>query len=144
VSAGVVARVGHLALPAQWRATLVTVNVLMITTGQFVAYLLDYLFTYVPGTWRWMLGVAALPALLQAAGLMFLPESPRWAAGGCIPGAGLAAQAGTATKAACWVGASQEVFPPPLAHVARVRSRALSALVGTGLRVPGAARKALR
>ena len=49
----------------------------MITTGQFVAYLVDFCFTYVPGTWRWMLGVAALPAILQAAGLLFLPESPR-------------------------------------------------------------------
>ena len=38
--------------PAEARATLVSVNVLMITSGQFVAYLADYLFTYVPGTWR--------------------------------------------------------------------------------------------
>ena len=52
-------------------------QVLMITTGQFVAYLVDFCFTFVPGTWRWMLGVAALPAVLQAAGLLFLPESPR-------------------------------------------------------------------
>ena len=49
----------------------------MITVGQFVAYAVDWGFTFVPGTWRWMLGVAALPALLQAAGLAFLPESPR-------------------------------------------------------------------
>ncbi|CAL8471078.1 g10620 [Coccomyxa elongata] len=64
--------------PANVRATLVTVNVLMITSGQFVAYLADYLFTFVPGTWRWMLGVAAVPAVLQMVGLCFLPESPRW------------------------------------------------------------------
>ncbi|BDA45323.1 probable inositol transporter 2 [Coccomyxa sp. Obi] len=64
--------------PADVRATLVTVNVLMITSGQFVAYLADYLFTFVPGTWRWMLGVAAVPAVLQMVGLCFLPESPRW------------------------------------------------------------------
>ena len=38
--------------PANVRATLVTVNVLMITTGQFVAYLTDFLCTYLPGTWR--------------------------------------------------------------------------------------------
>lgn len=38
--------------PQDVRATLVTVNVLMITTGQFVAYLVDYLCTFLPGTWR--------------------------------------------------------------------------------------------
>ena len=38
--------------PSNVRATLVTVNTLMITTGQFVAYLMDYLFTFAPGTWR--------------------------------------------------------------------------------------------
>jgi SP family myo-inositol transporter-like MFS transporter 13 len=38
--------------PPGSRASLVTVNVLMITSGQFVAYAADYGFTYVPGTWR--------------------------------------------------------------------------------------------
>eukprot|EP00891_Asterochloris_glomerata_P003905 jgi/Astpho2/3905/Aster-04413 len=62
------------------RATLVTLNVLMITMGQFSAYLVDWLCTFLPGNWRWMLGVAAVPAVLQAASLLFLPESPRWLA----------------------------------------------------------------
>ncbi|KAI3425038.1 hypothetical protein D9Q98_008416 [Chlorella vulgaris] len=68
-------------VPASRRAALVSVNVLMITGGQLVAYIADYGFSYAPGTWRWMLGVAALPSLLQLAALLRLPESPRWLAG---------------------------------------------------------------
>lgn len=66
--------------PSSMRAALVSANVLMITTGQFTAYLVNYCFTFVPGTWRWMLGVGALPALVQAVGLFMLPESPKWLA----------------------------------------------------------------
>ncbi|GMH42012.1 hypothetical protein BSKO_09931 [Bryopsis sp. KO-2023] len=64
--------------PASKRAMLVTANVLMITVGQFIAYVMNYFFTFVPGTWRWMLGVAALPSLIQVIGLSGLPESPNW------------------------------------------------------------------
>ena len=82
--------------PVTLRASLVTGNVLMITTGkahvlsgsnsglvlccsgQLVSYIVNYFFTYVPGTWRWMLGVAGVPALLQFVALCLLPESPRW------------------------------------------------------------------
>jgi MFS transporter, SP family, solute carrier family 2 (myo-inositol transporter), member 13 len=60
------------------RAELVTANVLMITAGQFVSYLVNYGFSHVSGTWRWMLGVAAVPALLQLVGLRLLPETPQW------------------------------------------------------------------
>lgn len=45
------------------------------------AHTADYAFSFAPGTWRWMLGIAALPALAQAAGLALLPESPKWLAG---------------------------------------------------------------
>jgi len=63
------------------RAALVSVNVLMITTGQFCSYLVNYLLSFAgKECWRFMLGVAAFPAVFQLLGMVFLPESPRWLA----------------------------------------------------------------
>ncbi|XP_057431864.1 inositol transporter 1-like isoform X1 [Lotus japonicus] len=64
--------------PSEIRGSLVSTNVLMITGGQFLSYLINLAFTEVPGTWRWMLGVAGLPAVIQFCVMLFLPESPRW------------------------------------------------------------------
>jgi SP family myo-inositol transporter-like MFS transporter 13 len=66
------------ASPARIRGALVSTNGLLITAGQFLSYLINLAFTKVSGTWRWMLGVAGLPALLQFALMLALPESPRW------------------------------------------------------------------
>ncbi|WOL11276.1 inositol transporter 1 [Canna indica] len=66
------------ASPSEIRGGLVGINVLMITGGQFLSYLVNLAFTEVPGTWRWMLGVAALPAIIQFFLMLSLPESPRW------------------------------------------------------------------
>ncbi|KZV52113.1 inositol transporter 1-like [Dorcoceras hygrometricum] len=66
------------ASPSEIRGGLVSTNVLMITGGQFLSYLVNLAFTEVQGTWRWMLGVSALPAALQFSLILFLPESPRW------------------------------------------------------------------
>ncbi|KAL3507132.1 hypothetical protein ACH5RR_032514 [Cinchona calisaya] len=66
------------ASPSEIRGGLVSTNVLMITGGQFLSYLVNLAFTEVPGTWRWMLGVSGVPAVIQFGLMLFLPESPRW------------------------------------------------------------------
>lgn len=66
------------ASPASIRGALVCINGLLITGGQFLSYLINLAFTQTPGTWRWMLGVAGIPALVQFILMLGLPESPRW------------------------------------------------------------------
>ncbi|XP_062088166.1 inositol transporter 4 isoform X2 [Humulus lupulus] len=64
--------------PARIRGALVSTNALLITGGQFLSYLINLAFTKAPGTWRWMLGVAGFPAMVQFVLMLSLPESPRW------------------------------------------------------------------
>ncbi|XP_051135008.1 inositol transporter 4-like [Andrographis paniculata] len=66
------------ASPARIRGALVSTNGLLITGGQFLAYLINLAFTKAPGTWRWMLGVAGVPSIVQFVLMLSLPESPRW------------------------------------------------------------------
>lgn len=66
------------ASPTKVRGALVSFNGLLITGGQFIAYLTNLAFTKVPHSWRWMLGVAGIPALVQFVLMFWLPESPRW------------------------------------------------------------------
>ncbi|KAJ8762053.1 hypothetical protein K2173_006655 [Erythroxylum novogranatense] len=66
------------ASPAKIRGALVSTNGFLITGGQFLSYLINLAFTKAPGTWRWMLGVAGIPALVQFFLMLILPESPRW------------------------------------------------------------------
>ena len=51
--------------PEELRGALVSIDVLLITTGQFVSYCVDAVFLHVPYNWRWMLGLSAVPAILQ-------------------------------------------------------------------------------
>lgn len=69
--------IGELA-PSAYRGRLVTMNVLLITGGQLVAYLVSSALTDVKDGWRWMMAISALPAILQLVTLPFLPESPRY------------------------------------------------------------------
>ena len=64
--------------PLRYRGMLVTINVALITLGQFISYGVDAALSAAPGNWRWMLGLSAVPALVQLLGMEFLPESPRW------------------------------------------------------------------
>ncbi|CAL9225672.1 unnamed protein product [Arabidopsis halleri] len=66
------------ASPARIRGALVSTNGLLITGGQFFSYLINLAFVHTPGTWRWMLGVAGIPAIVQFVLMLSLPESPRW------------------------------------------------------------------
>ncbi|MDQ6736503.1 MAG: sugar porter family MFS transporter [Gemmatimonadota bacterium] len=64
-------------VPARVRGALVAVNMLAITTGIVVAYLVDYAFSASHG-WRYMFGLAALPSIGLVIGMWWLPDSPRW------------------------------------------------------------------
>ena len=67
--------------PAEKRGAAVSLNQFCITFGILASYLVDYVFSDVGGTWRWMLGLGAVPGLMLGAGMAFMPESPRWLAG---------------------------------------------------------------
>ncbi len=65
--------------PAEKRGFLVTLNNVFITGGQMVASIVDGGFSYdLVNGWRYMLGLAGIPAVIQFVGFFFLPESPRW------------------------------------------------------------------
>ncbi|WP_241009423.1 sugar porter family MFS transporter [Gluconobacter kondonii] len=59
------------------RGAMVSTYQLMVTVGIFIAFLSDTYFSY-SGNWRWMFGVAGIPAVLFLIGVLFLPYSPRW------------------------------------------------------------------
>ncbi|WP_436739862.1 sugar porter family MFS transporter [Streptomyces sp. BBFR102] len=64
--------------PPAVRGRLLTLNQLMITLGILVAYLVNLAFS-AGEQWRGMFAVGAIPAaLLLAAALWLLPESPQW------------------------------------------------------------------
>jgi SP family myo-inositol transporter-like MFS transporter 13 len=68
--------------PPSHRGRLVVISVLFITFGQLVAYTIGLLLSppSLPQdtSWRLILGLGALPAVLQAALMILMPETPRW------------------------------------------------------------------
>ncbi|TKI03019.1 sugar porter family MFS transporter [Martelella alba] len=73
--------ISELARPNQ-RERLVTVNELMIVTGQFLAYsvnaIIVNLYPDMSHNWRIMLAIPALPGALLWLGMLMMPESPRF------------------------------------------------------------------
>jgi MFS transporter, SP family, galactose:H+ symporter len=67
--------------PARERGAIVSLNQLCITGGILVSYLVGFALADAVGGWRWMLALGALPGIILSAGMLFLPESPRWLAG---------------------------------------------------------------
>ncbi len=63
--------------PPKERGSLVSLNQLAITLGIVVSYLVDYSLSAIHG-WRYMLGLAAIPAIVLGLGMLPLPDTPRW------------------------------------------------------------------
>lgn len=74
----------------RWRGMVVGVNVGCVTVGQVAAYIVGWLLSPPPPAdgevlgsnngWRWMVGLGAVPAILQVLLVLVLrlPETPRW------------------------------------------------------------------
>jgi MFS family permease len=61
------------ASPIEIRGKIIACNVLFITTGQFISYLVCI---GLGSNWRWMLGIAGVPSIIQLIGMLFMPETP--------------------------------------------------------------------
>jgi sugar porter (SP) family MFS transporter len=78
--------------PAKLRGKLVSINQLNIVVGLSAAYFANYFILQASSsgadwvaawgldanTWRWMLGVEIVPAVIFLLGLLVIPDSPRW------------------------------------------------------------------
>ena len=70
--------------PAEKRGRIVTVQDLVVVTGQLLAFVLNAVIGYTIGhdssAWRYMMVLAAVPAVALWFGMLGMPESPRWLA----------------------------------------------------------------
>lgn len=65
--------------PPKLRGSMVSLNQLNIVIGISVAYFSNYFLKDIQGeSWRWMLGVEAIPAIVYFFALFVVPKSPRW------------------------------------------------------------------
>lgn len=65
--------------PADRRGRLVGLFQFNVVLGILISYLSNYLLSQVgEASWRWMLGVQAVPSFVFLVLIRFIPESPRW------------------------------------------------------------------
>ncbi|MFV0267155.1 MAG: sugar porter family MFS transporter [Draconibacterium sp.] len=66
--------------PAKKRGQLVLLNQFFVVAAIFMAFAVNYLLANIveSGSWRWMIGVEAIPAASFFLLLNLVPESPRW------------------------------------------------------------------
>ncbi|KAL7923291.1 general substrate transporter [Trichoderma austrokoningii] len=60
------------------RGNLVSLYQFNIALGEVLGYAIAAIFLKVPGNWRFILGSSLLFSTIMFAGMLFLPESPRW------------------------------------------------------------------
>lgn len=64
--------------PAQYRGRLIVTNVMFITGGQLIAYLINWGLTRVDHGWRVSVGLCLVPPVVQFVLFWFLPDTPRF------------------------------------------------------------------
>ncbi len=115
--------------PPRIRGSLVALNQLAVTVGILASYLVDYGFS-ANGQWRWMFGIGIVPALALFAGMLIVPDTPRWLM--------LRGRDAEATQALRRIREPQEVAP----EIAETRAALSSApthwsdLLSSSLRMP--------
>lgn len=63
--------------PSRLRGGLSALNQLMVVGGVLIAYIVDWALSS-SGDWRLMIGLAVVPAVALAIGMIRMPETPRW------------------------------------------------------------------
>ncbi|MDF3311218.1 sugar porter family MFS transporter [Rhodococcus sp. T2V] len=67
--------------PASQRGRIVTMNQLMLVTGLFLAFVMNAVLANLINdtvVWRYMIGIALVPAAGMLLGMLTLPDTPRW------------------------------------------------------------------
>lgn len=64
--------------PPKYRGRMVISFQMNIVFGILIAYVSNYLLEGGESSWRWMLGVVAIPSLIFSLLMFITPESPRW------------------------------------------------------------------